>query len=208
MVMENFKKSPENIVHNQVEAAKANPGTSFAERLGRSEWAQEMFGGNLVIPKMETGERASRADSFTQMVGKIARKAANFEAPQVPSPLTVKPVVETDNGPLIVKPVVEAGSNTAALTQMVEEIARKAATFEAPPLIDMYQRQQKSTPIPLVSPVNTTNNNTTTNTFGDIVVNVEGSNLNEQQLAKAVKDGVRAEIGGILRSADTESEVE
>ncbi|MDH4872901.1 tape measure protein [Pseudomonas sp. BN515] len=145
IVMENFKNSPANLVNNQVQSAKANPSTSFAERLGKTDWAQRVFGGANVMPHMPEDEQTSRSDKLTQFIQEISQKS--FQLPP----------------------------NVAANMSRVEQ------------------------PSPLLSPVPTATSNTTTNNFGDIVVNVEGSGLNEQQLAQAVRSGVHGEMQKAFR---------
>lgn len=82
MTLEAFKESPANLVNNYVEAAKANPGTSLAERLGRTEWAKKMFGGNLVIPKMEEMEKDSLSKKFLERIQSLSKPMPNVEIPK------------------------------------------------------------------------------------------------------------------------------
>ncbi|WP_137822832.1 tape measure protein [Pseudomonas sp. D(2018)] len=103
MTLDAFKESPANLVNNHVEAAKANPGTSLAERLGRSEWAQEMFGGNLVIQKMEETEKDLLSKKFMQRIESLSKPMPNAELPTwlqysiQPQPTPLLPPAPTTN---------------------------------------------------------------------------------------------------------------
>ncbi|MBD2840054.1 hypothetical protein ID144_23710 [Pseudomonas sp. JM0905a] len=99
MTLDAFKESPANLVNNHVEAAKANPGTSFAERLGKTEWAQRMFGGDKVTPRMEETEKETLSQKLMQRIESLSKPMPNAELPKwlqqsvqpQPSPLLPQP---------------------------------------------------------------------------------------------------------------------
>ncbi|MDH4562151.1 tape measure protein [Pseudomonas sp. BN411] len=120
-------------------------------------------------------------------------------APQVPSPLIVKPVAQVEQ-------------DGEGIAEMVSAFARKAAEFQATPLmmgIQKFESQQQ--PTPLVTPVNSVKHVNNTVNLGGITVTVEGG-ADEKTLAAiapAVESAVDRKFDRIIRAADNgESEIE